>query len=209
MSGRTNQFAQPVLRWQFKLRTVLATMSTACLCLGFNRLLGWENSFALGSGSVLILAVWLTSRDDIRSLTLVTSCHLVIAAILLAGPIAAYQLSGYAGKDYAIAGWDPTSTMDNLDGLRAGERELRFLPSVVCTPIAAAIRLCSGASVPLTVVPPTAPIIAGSIPVLALRLRKSLSRRQKSWYWSLWLVGLLPTLYIMLCGASVVRWLAD
>ena len=217
MVSSANKHPEPLFRFRFQLRTLLYGVTGACGFLALCRLLNTEGGFAmfellffLSMTALMLLSLWLSTRNSLSYLGILLLCHLSIAVFLVTGPIAAYHINGRAWYDYGWTTWDPPLFHYRDGTIGISDYDPKFTkPGIwpVVGPIW--IMLSFLLSIGLMIFPPVAPVIAVTVPLLAFRLRHVLTSRQKFYAWSLWLIGLPPVLYMICWGVRVLEWIAD
>ena len=217
MCSSANKHPERLFQLRFQLRTLLYVMSVRCVIFAICSLLNTEGGFAvfelmffLSMTALMLLSLWLSTRNSPRYLGILLLCHLSIAALLLAGPIAAYHINGRAWYDYGWTSRDPPLFLFRDGTIGISDYDPKFtMPGVwpVVGPIW--IMLSFLLSIGLMIFPPVAPVVAVTTPVLSFRLRYMLTSRQTVYAWNLWLIGLLPVLYMVCWGGRVLEWIAD
>lgn len=202
-------------RFQFRLRTLLYLVSAVGVLLASFQVLGPEYAvralgsvFLLFSFGLLVFAVWLAARNTRWHLRRLLVCHLAVGAFLLVGPILAYHVNGRAWYDYGLAGWNPPVSHD--DGRTwIGDYDSKYTPPAVWPIVGPVLYLMSAYSIGLAFIPPTAEVITIALLVMAARLRRALTVRQQVYVWTIWTVGAVPVLYMVVWGAKVLEWIVD
>ena len=201
--------------FRFSLRTLLFLFTAVCLFLAFCALIteigfiAFENAFLLCCLTLTVLAVWLATCNSPRHLGVLIVCHLAIAIFLFVGPILSYHLNGRAWYDYGLSPWNPPQFhfQDGTIGVR--DYDPKFTRPGVWPVIGPIMLVMTWLSIGLMILPPTAPVVAIALLVLAIRLRRVLTKRQSIFVWSSWAIGLGPVLYLVLWGGKVFEWIVD
>jgi hypothetical protein len=216
MQQSENHAPEPPFHVQFRLRTLLYVVSAACVLLAIFQLLGPEHRlvallyvFSLFSLGLLVFAVLLATRDSWRHIALLSICHLALGLFLLFGPILSYHVNGRAWYDYGLSGWNPPISCDEDGRTWISDYDPKFTPPATWPIIGPVMDLMCCCSMVLTFIPPTAEIVTVALPVMAIRLRNTLTLRQSICAWTVWAAGAVPTLYMVVWGRKVFEWLLD
>jgi len=64
-------------------------------------------------------------------------------------------------------------------------------------------------SIGLVFLPPAAELVSIAMLVMAIRFRRVLSLKQKLFVWIIWVIGLVPIVYMVCWGKRVFEWVLD
>lgn len=217
MKSSERDSSDPLFTCKFSLRTMLCVVTGVGLVLAF---FCWvpKNQFTFNLLANLFLfaslcgigfTVWLSPRKSVRSLRGLALLNLALGSFLLVGPIASYHINGRAWYDYGISPWDPPPGHFPDGRVEVVDYDPGYTPPGTW-PIAGDILiLMTVCSVGLIVIPPTAPIVSIALLAMAIRLRRSLTRSQAICVGAIWLLGTIPTIYMVVWGWKVWDWAFD
>jgi hypothetical protein len=199
----------PLFDFRFRLRTLLFAVTATCLFLALCSLIAIENAFPILTLGMTALAVWLATRNAPRYLGILIACHLIIAMLLIVGPIASYHINGRAWYDYGLSPWNPPPFHFDDGNVGIGDYDPKYTRPAVWPVIGPVMYVMSWAGVGLMIFPPIAPVVSIAVFVLAIRLRHVLTKWQSRFVWASWTIGLVPVLYLLFWGLKVFDWIAD
>jgi hypothetical protein len=216
MQVASNEQDGPLFPTRFSLRGLLFVTAAACVALVLCRFFAISESLLLlevGSllfgTCVIAWAGWAMGRANPRYLGLLLMANVASGSCLLIGPIAAYHINGRAWYDYGLSAWNPpvSSYSDGRTGV--GDYDPKWTPPAIWPVIGPAFYTMCIAGIGLMILPPTAPALVVLSALMAMRFRRVLTASQKHLVCSLWVVGSLPTLYLLVWGLKVLEWIAD
>ena len=173
-----------LFKFQFGLRTLLYTITAACLILALCPLIVTAiglfvvYAFIVFCLTLTIYAVCLATENTPRHLGRLGVIHAAIALFLLAGPIASYYINGRAWYDYGLSAWNPPPYRQSDGNIGIVDYDPAYTPPAVWPVIGPAMYAMCWFSVSLIYFPPTAPVVSIAMAVLAIRLRHLLTTRQ-------------------------------
>ena len=202
--------------FRFRLRTLLTTVTAACLFLALCPLIATEGelgalviAFMVFSLGLTVFAVWCAARTTPKYLGILIVCYLAIAMFLFIGPIVSYHVNGRAWMDYGISNWNPPPFHFADGTIGISDYDPKSTQPAVWPFIGPVMYVMCWLSIGLMIFPPTAPVVSIALPILAIRLRHVLTAWQSVCVWASWVIGLIPVLYLVLWGGKVLEWIAD